>query len=337
MRLAGEAGLQPLVAAGYRSLGSVAGELYQLPLAERYLSDGVAYCEEHQLDADGRYMLAWLSLVQMYQGRWEAARDAASAVIRQSGTSAVTRIMALVALGRIAARRGEEGAARLLDDALSLAEQTNTLQRLAPVRAARAEAAWLAGDLDRVREEAGSVLDLALEHKHAWHTGELLYWLHRAGERVEMCDWTARSFALQIQESWTEAAAEWQRLGCPYEAAQALAETAEPENLRSALGEFERLGARPAAQLTSRRLREGGVRGIPRGPRPSTRSNPAQLTRREVEIVRLLAEGLQNTAIAQRLFLSPKTVGHHVSSVLAKLGVHTRTEAAREAERLGLL
>jgi DNA-binding NarL/FixJ family response regulator len=80
-----------------------------------------------------------------------------------------------------------------------------------------------------------------------------------------------------------------------------------------------------------------GVRGIPRGPRPSTRANPAGLTRREVEVLRLLAAGLHNAEIAERLYLSPKTVEHHVSSLLAKLGVRSRTEAAREAERLGVM
>ncbi|HEX2188852.1 MAG TPA: response regulator transcription factor, partial [Longimicrobiaceae bacterium] len=109
------------------------------------------------------------------------------------------------------------------------------------------------------------------------------------------------------------------------------------EGLRRALAEFERLGARAAAQRTLRRLRELGVRGIPRGPRPSTRASPAGLTRRETEIVRLLAEGLRNAEIARRLHLSPKTVDHHVSGALAKLGVGTRVEAARAAERLGLL
>jgi DNA-binding NarL/FixJ family response regulator len=53
--------------------------------------------------------------------------------------------------------------------------------------------------------------------------------------------------------------------------------------------------------------------------------------------VALLASGLRNGEIANRLFLSPKTVGHHVSSVLAKLGVATRLEAVRAAERMGIL
>jgi DNA-binding CsgD family transcriptional regulator len=251
--------------------------------------------------------------------------------------SPISAIQALVVLGRIAARSGQGDVAVSLDAALELATPTRELQRLGPVRAARAEAAWLAGDPDRAGEEALAVLDLAIGRRHPWFAGELLLWIARAGEPVDLPGWIARPFALQIKGGWVEAAAEWERLQCPYEAAQALAETGEPEHLRAALAEFERLGAKPAAQHAARRLREVGVRGIPRGPRPSTRANPAGLTRREVEIAQLLARGLRNNEIAKRLFLSPKTVGHHVSGVLAKLGVRTRGEAVHAAERLGIL
>ncbi len=91
------------------------------------------------------------------------------------------------------------------------------------------------------------------------------------------------------------------------------------------------------AQALSRRLRELGVKGIPRGPRPSTRANPAGLTRREIEILHLLALGLRNLEIAEKLFLSEKTVDHHISSVLSKLGAKSRLDAVRKASQLGLL
>lgn len=337
MRLAAEAGMHARVAAGYRSLGSVAGEVYQLPLADRYLAEGVAYCDEHQLDADGRYMLGWLSLAWAYQGRWDDAEGTAIRVVDRRDVSAVTRIMALVAAGRISARRGSGDAPALLDEALALAEQTATLQRLAPVHAARAEAAWLAGDVDAAREEAAAVYELALSHHHQWFTGELAFWRARAGETVEAPEWIAEPFRLQIAGDWAGAEAAWLRLGCPYEAAQAAAEQGSEVSLRRALAGFEALGAAPAAAWAARRLREIGARAIPRGPRASTRANPAGLTRREMDVLALLAEGLRDAEIAARLFLSPKTVGHHVSSLLAKLDVRSRTEAAAEASRRGLL
>lgn len=81
----------------------------------------------------------------------------------------------------------------------------------------------------------------------------------------------------------------------------------------------------------ARRLRERGVRDLARRPRASTRADPAGVTAREVEVLRLIAEGLRNADIAERLFVSPKTVDHHVSAVLAKLDARTRAEAAARA------
>ena len=104
----------------------------------------------------------------------------------------------------------------------------------------------------------------------------------------------------------------------------------------AALAVLDGLGARPAAALARRRLRELGVTAVPRGPPSTTRANPAGLTGRQVEILRLLARGLTNAEIASRLVVSVRTVDHHVSAVLQKLGVTTRREAAAAATRLGL-
>jgi DNA-binding NarL/FixJ family response regulator len=106
--------------------------------------------------------------------------------------------------------------------------------------------------------------------------------------------------------------------------------------VRKAIDELGRLGARPAAAIVARRLRQRGVRGIPRGPRPRTRANPAGLTARELEVLALIADGLRNAQIAERLVVSERTVDHHVSAVLRKLDVSSRGEAGAQARRLGL-
>jgi DNA-binding NarL/FixJ family response regulator len=94
------------------------------------------------------------------------------------------------------------------------------------------------------------------------------------------------------------------------------------------------IGARPAAAVVSRRLRALGERGLPRGPRPVTAEHPQGLTSRETEVLSLLSAGLSNAEIAAQLVVSARTVDHHVSAILQKLGVRTRAEASVLAARV---
>lgn len=325
-----------LVAAAYGNLGSGSGEIYRFEQADRYLATGIAYCEDRDLDFERNYMLAWQALSHFYQGRWTEASDVASQLLRLPNLSAISDIMARVALARVRSRRGDPEVMPILDLALETAQQTATLQRLAPVHAARAEAAWLRGDLQEATREAREVYDLALAHKHPWHTGELAHWLWKAGDLDRPPRHAAEPFALQIKGRWRAAAARWRSLNCPYEAARALSESKTESALRQAFDEFDKLGAAPAKAAVAQRLRSLGAHRIPRGALPSTRSNPAQLTRRQVEVAELLAAGCTNTQIADRLFISPKTVEHHVSALFTKLSVSNRIEAARELARLGI-
>jgi DNA-binding NarL/FixJ family response regulator len=142
-------------------------------------------------------------------------------------------------------------------------------------------------------------------------------------------------FALDAAGRWREASAEWERRGCPYERALALAD-GNDEARRDALAALDELGAVAAAALVRRRLQERGARGVPRGPRASTRANPVGLTNRQLSVLELLREGLSNQEIAARLYLSTRTVDHHVSAILRKLDARTRTEAASRAIQLGV-
>jgi len=336
LALARTGGMHELVGLAYLNLGSSYGERYQLAEAEAVLSEGIAYAEDCDLDHSNNYMSAWLALTNLYQGRWSEAGDHATAVINCPNFSLVSQIMALAALGRLRVRRGDPGAARLLDEALDFALRTNTLQRLAPVRAARAECAWFEGDLARVAREAEAGHALALRHRHAWHVGEFSFWLARAGAKVTLPKYCATPFALQITGNWRAAAEAWRELGCPYEEARALADGNEPAQLL-ALEIFDRLGAAPAATILRQRMRESGSRSIPRGPRAATLRNPHGLTTREMSILSCLANGLSNGQIGAQLYISPKTVDHHVSSILAKLAVRSRGEAAALAMAQGLV
>jgi DNA-binding CsgD family transcriptional regulator len=312
----------------------------RLDEADRRLAIAIAYTTEHDLDFNRWYVLAMRAAVRVRQGDWEAAEAEVRQILSQPVLLLVTRIVALAALGRVQARRGEPDAVDLLDEALALAERTGQLMRLQPVRAARAEAALLSGNRERARGEALAVRDLTFARGNRWERGEIAWLLWRAGVGDIPNGDLGAPYALQIAGDFAAAAAAWRELGCPYEEACALAESDDPALVRRAISAFERLGAKPAFGNAMLRLRALGVRDLPparRGPRASTRANPAGLTTREVEVLGLLAEGLRNAEIAERLYLTPKTVRHHVSSILGKLGVETRIEAARVASQLGIV
>jgi DNA-binding CsgD family transcriptional regulator len=242
----------------------------------------------------------------------------------------------LAVLAIVRARRGDPGVDPLLDEALKLALPTAELQRIGRVAAARAEVAWYRGDLKRVAEEAAIGLRAAVGHREAWIQGELAYWGRRADPSLGLPSDLAEPYALMIEGDWERASAAWQKLGAPYERALALADGAE-EALLESLAILEQLGAGPLAAIVRQRLRELGVRGIPRGPSVSTRGNPAGLTSREVQVLSLLVHGHTNTELARRLHISAKTIDHHVSSILEKLEVRSRTEAVAAAFGLGII
>jgi DNA-binding CsgD family transcriptional regulator len=236
----------------------------------------------------------------------------------------------------VRARRGDGDPWPDLDRALTLARGHRELQYLAPMATARAEAAWLAGRSETVDAETRETLDVAVRQGAAWVVGELA-WLRRLAGVREPVDGVVEPYASQLAGGDAAATAKrWTGLGCPYDAALALAESPDELDLRRALAELQRLDARSAATIVARRLRERGIRGVPRGPQPRTKNNPAELTRRELEVLALVRQGLSNAEIATRLFLSKKTVNHHVSAILRKLGVTRRGQAAAEAARLGL-
>jgi len=336
LRLATQAGLVEHAARALFNQAQTALWRRQLDAADRYLDEGLAFCAAHDVESWQRILQTWRAQSLLDRGRWREAADLIAWGLRHSTSVDMHRIQLLVVLGRLQARRGEPDAATSLDEALELTSAGPEFQWIFPVRAARAEAAWLRGDLASTLAEARVCFDIARQRGNRRAAGELAYWMWRGGGTDPPPPDTPEPYRSQIAGDWSGAAARWRELGCPYETAEALAEGDDEDALRRALQEFELLGARPAALRVVRRLRQRGVRGIARGPRATTRASPANLTRREIEVLQLLSAGLHNAEIAQRLFLSERTVDHHVAAILGKLNVSSRLAASREAERLGL-
>ena len=329
-------GFDYVAANSFCNLGSGSAELLRLRTGEKYLLETIRFATEKEVDLYRIYALAWLGLCRLSLGHWDEVESYATEALAGATESSTARVMALCALGRLRVRRGDPGAQSVLDEALELAVASGTLQRLAPVRVARAEAAFQRGEPARVVEEAGAALELARRHEHPWYVGELSYWLWRVGAPAAPPAECAEPYALQMGGKWRDAAEKWAELECPHEQARALCD-GDNEARLEALAIFERLGAKPAAEALRKRLREAGVRGVPRGPRPSTQRHARGLTARESEILELLCLGLKNSEIAERLFRSVRTIEHHVDSILGKLGTRSRAEVPAIAQREGLV
>ncbi|HEU4784403.1 MAG TPA: AAA family ATPase [Ktedonobacterales bacterium] len=336
LRIALEHGFEEHAARAYTNLASRAVSCREYPEALQYLEGGIAYCTDHDLDSWRLYITGWRARAHLDLGDWAAATDDAQLVLSVYRASPVVRISALAALATVRLRRGDPGSASLLDEARDLALQTGEVQRIAPVAIARAEKAWLANDLEACLAEARVGFDHPNNRENSFEFGQLCFWMWKAGALPEAPDGLPEPYMAQLAGDWKHAASLWARHRCPYEQALALAD-GDRASQNEALHIFQALGAQAASDHLTRQLHAEGIKHIPRGPRASTRSNPAGLTERQMEVLLLMAEGFSNREIAANLSTSSKTVEHHISSILVKLGAKSRTQAIAAAHNLGAI
>ncbi len=305
--------------------------------ADRALRAGIAYCQERDLDSWSLYMSATLARSLAEQGQLVEARHWADDVLAHAHLSPVTAIVALVAAAQVAARRGAPAGHRL-EEATTIALDTGESQRLVPVAAATAEVAWLEGRTEDIAGALALVRADGRESHTPWDVGELSWWASRGGISYPTTVPAEHPFRLMIDEAWTEAAELWEQLGSLWWAAVSRAHAPDLESARVGASDLERMGA---VAVRDRILRDRRARGlpVPRGPRGPARATPidGHLSAREMDVLRLLVDGLTDAEIAEQLVLSPRTVGHHVSSLLHKLDEPTRARAVVAAVRRGLV
>jgi ATP/maltotriose-dependent transcriptional regulator MalT len=318
----------------YANLASNCVRARQYSIARRWLEEGLEYTTARDMDFYTIYLSGWQAQMYFDTGHWLEAEKQAREAIRLSRQVTTTSIPAFIVLGHLKIRQGDPEAAELLDRVHTRVMSTDELQRIGPLAAARAEAAWWRGAADQTAAEALPAYELALSRDDPWLLGLVAYWIWRAGRQDIPLERMPLSYALMMRGEWQEAALEWERLGCPFEQALSLAGGDEPAQVQ-ALAVFEQLGARPAADDLRKKLEARGVRDLP--PEAIRPEEASDLTPREWEVLWLIAEGLSNPAIAKRLTISIGTVKAHTASIYHKLGVNNRVQALRRARELNVL
>lgn len=302
-----------------------------------YLDMAENAARDHGLDYLLFHVVAQRSHVDLYRGDWAEAEHRLRAQLGTDRDPAAVMVLPLALLGRLLARRGDPAAAGLAGRSWEIATRSRQVHRLALAGGAMIEQAWLRSDRDAVRTLSDRLRPMAERANLTYLHGETLRYLRRVGVPVDPFEDGPAGFALGIAGEWAAAADAWARAGNPYEQALELTESPDRDVAFGGLLALDRLGAIGTSRLVRRRLRVGGVTNIPRGPRAETRANPAGMTARQLEVLKLLDDGLTSAQISERLYLSRRTVDNHVAGILSRLGVRTRRHATAAATERGWL
>ena len=322
-------------ARAYTNLGSGLVRIKKFAPAGTTLGEGIRYCEEKGFDSWTAYMLSWKARLDLYKGNCTEACKIADNLLKNENQPAIIKINALIVLAKLIMRKGEKDALPLLQEAETLSFETKELQRIIPSMVALLEYEWLTGKTIIENADIEQMAVLMQQGCIDAEKNEFAFWMKKAGRHLvplkkvdEAYDISGAAKALT--------AAFWENAGCPYEQALAMFE-GKDDDKRKAIAMVQDLGATAVYEKMKQEMRNLGITKIPRGIRDSTRSNPALLTGRELDVLKLLKEELHTKEIAAQLYISAKTAEHHISSILFKLDANSRSKAVTAAVRMGIL
>ena len=323
-------------ARAYTNLGISYLELHRFAEAEQILEEGIHYCDERDLEAWFGYLQNALVHVYLHTGRWTEAQELADRLLLSPALQVHVWISLMAVRFAIRMRSGDEVELEELMSVVRKAWQIGELQRIGSVVKVLLEYEWLNESTHPFDSFVTGCITKLISAQNATPGAELKYWLWKS--KGQLPEEFAGNASLDEGDRKQEVmhALEQIRIGNPYLDALALAEGGEDDQ-REALLRLRELGALASAKRLEGMMRQHGIQHIPRGPRSSTTENTAGLTRRQMDVLALLAKGLQNKEIAAELFISAKTIDHHISAILAKLDVPSRTMAVAKARELGML
>jgi DNA-binding CsgD family transcriptional regulator/tetratricopeptide (TPR) repeat protein len=302
-------------------------------MAEDALNIGIPYCEENNLDLWRLYLLTVKAKVYLETGKWAAAYDKANQLAQDEKPAKITTIFALTILATVEMRMGNnERVISRLTEAKEKAFETMEPQRIIQALTAFLEYEWITGEHFIEEEILESTIAMTAERGNIYGNSEFVFWLQKARGKFISLKEVFEGYDITDVVKAKKAAWIWKKTGCPYNEALALFAGTDDDK-KEAIAIVHGLGADAVYQKMKMEMRTSGIKNIPRGLRKSTQSNAALLTTRELEVLKLLKEGLRNKEIAGKLFVSVKTVDHHISSILFKLDVDSRTKAVHEAVR----
>ena len=320
---------------GYANLYQKAVDHMRFAEFDWCFTEGMAYCNDNDLRTYAVCLRGSRAAAQLRAGGLAETGTLVEDTLRET-ISPVNRLHLLIPLAIARGRQGYPLATGLIDEAWQLAVDVDQRYWLLQLSTGLAEAAWLRSDPRTLDDRVLAMYERPADEDYPWLLGELTTWLHRLGVPVRAVSGLPEPFGLELAGDHEAAAQWWHEAGCPFEEAVVLTCSGEPDALRRALDLFISIGAGPAVSLVRSRLLQAGHRAVPRGPRPATRANPSGLTDREAQVLTLLRDGMSNAAISRRLFISERTVHHHVSAILRKLGVRSRADVASATDRLGV-